>query len=291
MVHLGDGDQEVLKSRERSFWKTRALAMKPRKLYRAARISGWTAIILGFGLLGFVASIAVSAGQITYEGTLPTSSRSAGPNEMVISAVTTISNPGIYSLQGFRVNLHLLTSNGTLVAYGSSNTTVLGAHSTSQVPIEVLADLSSPAAGLLITTNATLVVQAWVNATYAGLFPVALQLHEDYPWGAPFVQPQYAFGVATQEANGSVSLPISMSYQNWFPVPEYGTFDLGVLSVNGSNCGGGKISTPFPVAQGQAFSGSTDLTLRSGCDFHGGKLQVHYSGLLLSLELPSVVVP
>ena len=265
--------------------------MRPRSLYRAARLTGWAAVLLGFGLLGFVASLAVSASQITYEGTLPTTTHSSGTNEMIIGATTSISNPGIYALENLRIDLHLLTSNGTLVAYGSSSATDLGARSTAQVPLLVYTDLNSPTARLLLTTNATLVVEGWVNATYAGLFPVALTLHENYPWGAPFVQLQYSFGNATPGANGTVSLPVNLSFQNWFPIPDYGTFQMDVVSSNGTACGTGKISTPLPVAEGAAFVGSTDILLNKGCNYHGGELRVHYSGLLLSLDLPTGMIP
>ncbi len=265
--------------------------MRPQSIHKFARVTGWASILIGLVLLAFVVSLAASAAEVNYLGTLPTSSRTVGGNELMIGAVSSVSNPGLYSLQGFRVNLHLLTSSGVLVAFGSSNTTTLPARTTSQVPLQISANLSSPAARQLITTNMTLIVNGWVNATYAALFPVHLFLYENYPWGAPFDQLNYTFGTPTPSGNTTENLPLTLGFRNWFPVPDYGTFTFSVMSPNGTSCGQGKLSMSLPVSEGSSYEGTTNLLVNDGCNYHGGTLDVHYSGLLLSLDLPVVTIP
>jgi hypothetical protein len=253
-------------------------------------VTGWISILTGLALVGFVLSIAVSASYIQYEGTMPISARSLGSSNLVISAEVGLSNQGVYSLEGFHMSLHLLNPQGELVATGSTATSSLPARSTVEIPLSIHTDLSSPIVSLLVTHNSTLKAHAWINATYATLVPVHLTLTEDYPWGAPFYGFSTSWGTPSNLSNGTVSLPIHVSFANYFPIPDYGTLGMSVFSTNGTRCGGGSLSLPV-IATGSSFSGGTHLHLAQGCDYAGGTLTLLYTDPLVTLEIPPQVIP
>lgn len=252
---------------------------------------GWAAIASAVVLSGFVGTLAYSANGISYEGVTPVEEKSLGTGVLLINGTAGIANAGFYALTGIHLSVHLLSRSGDVIARSLSPAADLKGGSTVHIPISLSLSTMDPQVAALFTNDTTLGVDAWVNATYAGLIPFRMTVAENYSWGAPFYHFSYSVGSPTPAGNGTETYPVDLRFTNHFAIPESGTLKLTLRSPSGAFCGRGSISIPGILLENQSFNGTAGITVPDACEVHGGTLDIVYLGTLFTLQLPPEPVP
>lgn len=255
---------------------------------RIGKIFWMASVVLLLVLSGFVGTVVYSSNEISYEGVTPVSEASPSASELIINATVGISNPGVYSVTGLHIGIHLLSSSGSLISeFHSSTLDVAGGSSSDQVPVGLPLNTSSPDVSSLFTNDSKLGILAWVNGTYVSVIPFKLMIRDSYSWGAPFDALHYTVGPSQSEVNGTYAYPVNISFSNYSPIPEFGDMRIVLYSASDTFCGKTNLSLPILTA-GDMFSGGAVVYTADNCDLTGGIVYFTYISLssILTLHLP-----
>lgn len=264
---------------------------EPPAIYRLARALRWLAAIILVLLILFAGSVAYSAFEVARSSMqshgLTVSFATNGTVE--VGGSFTLSNPGLYPIQGFRLSARIANSSGVYLGELDIGPTNIPASSTGVFPIAVyLPVTSSGPTTSLLTEDQSLRVTAWGNATYAYLFPLSVSLLENRSWGAPFEGFQASVGMPTG-GGGTIMVPVTVTFSNHASFVDEGTLTFVVESAGMVDCGGG--SFPIDAAPGALFDQTEEIGLSSGCSPAGGELLSSYSAGGAPIPLPPEAIP
>ena len=239
---------------------------RPPALVRLAGVARLLRVLALVGIVAFVALAGYSASQLRVHGD---PSSTAGNGQLVSSALefhaqVNVSNPGWMAFHAVGSTIVLSDPNGTVLGGGGSLPVDLPAGSTTaiivhyQVPLAVLQTDS-----YLVTRDAQLPIQVWVNGTYASLFPFSLTVRSNYSWGAPLFGLQVTPGSPAPGPNGTVLVPIQVTFENHAPFDDVGNVTLRLLDSSGAVCG--TTTQPVDAAAGSPYSQSWTVSGQPGC--------------------------
>src|SRR5271170_5652872 len=266
------------------------MAGRPPALWRTARI---------FRILGYVALaiVVVFVGTAIYFALqdrpqfatgAQTTTFIASNSTVELTLGLNLSDPGAYPISGIGVSAQVRLPDGTLVARGGSPEVTVAARSTAVVPIDLWVPLDA-GSDVLLTHNVQLLQAFWANATYASLFTLHFDQSKNTTWGAPFYQFNATPGGPVPQSNGTLLVPVGITWQNAATFGEQGTVLLQVLSSSDQACGSDDLPVDVPGGTNADLTASFYLT--GSCDPSGGTLVATYSGAGLSFAFPPEPIP
>jgi len=263
----------------------------PPAIYRLARALRWVSALVLVALVVFAGTVAYSAVEVARSS--PQSrglSASIATNGTIeISGSFTLSNPGLYPIQGFKLTARIANDVGVFLGQLGVGPTAIAPSSTGTFPIALYLPIAtSGAVASLLTEDQYLRVNAWGNATYAYLFPLSVALSENRSWGAPFEALQASVGAPTG-GGGSITVPVTVTFSNHAGFPDEGVLTYTIESSGGVDCGGGSFTIDVPP--GALYDQTQDVSLNSGCSPAGGQLVSSYSTGGTPFPLPTEPIP
>ena len=259
-------------------------------LWRLARTFRVLAALWLVVVVVFLATVAYSASQLRPgHATGPSSPPGVNGNDTVtLTGSVNVSNPGWYPLTDVSLFSIVDDTNGTLLASGGSPTITVAAGGTTTVPFSITLGLDARAsARALLTHDATLPSTTWANATYVGLFHIVVEVPQNVSWGAPLYGLAVAAGSPTAEPNGTIGVPLTVSFADHAKFPVDGNA-VYALSSGGASCSRG--SLPVAVPSGSSYDQTTTAYFGSGCSASGATLTLRFVGNGWSLSPFPVVV-
>jgi len=206
-----------------------------------------------------------------------------------ITGSFTLSNPGLYPIQGFALTARVANGAGILLGTLGVGPAEIAPSTTGVFPIALYLPVSaSGPAESLLTEDQYLSVNAWGNATYAYLFPLSVSLSETRFWGAPFEGLQLSVG-APSIAGGTTTVPVTLTFANHAASADSGTITFLIESSNFVDCGGGSFSLAVPA--GGFYDQTQNAVLSPGCPLAGGELLTTYSNGGGTIPLPPEALP
>jgi hypothetical protein len=257
-------------------------------IIRLLRVAGWVVLIV---LASYLALAGYSAVTLTPNGN--GSAQYSLLPDGAITIVTTInlSNPGYFAFTGLSIASAITLPNGTAPWLESSSPSVtLPAHGLVQVPLRFDLSLTSlGSARALLTQDEILNESDYVNGTYATFVGFALHAGERLNWGAPFHAFRASVGTPVMEANGTLGVPVTLSFDNdaSFSIP--GVLLASLSSANGTACA--HETMPIQDAPHSSTSSATTFYLPSDCSLAGGSLATTFVAPGFDVALPSEAIP
>ena len=258
-------------------------------LYRISRALRRVGLVILVIILVYVAAVIYSASQIQPTTSGGTTTAQVDPNGTAqLTTDINLSNPGYFAFSALHVALELRLPNGSLVGTGGSPIESFAGGTTGRIPVTFWMPLTGSSTTLL-THDLQLPMRIWLNLTYASLFSLNVGTSQNYSWGAPLARFNATPGNPTAESNGTVLLPVAVSFAN------DATFGLtGNLGLVGSSSAGVvclrntvDISTP---AHG-SFDQTLNLYFAPSCSPAGGSLALTYTGMGVTYAFPTQRLP
>ncbi len=242
-------------------------------------------------LILFVGSAAYSAVETARSGsTVGAFAASFQPNGTIqLTGTLTLGNQGFYPVRDLTLSLRVANGSGALVGSIQFGPEDLAGGSGGSFPILFYLPVSASGPGpSLLTRDQSLPVVVWANATVGYLFPISLLAQSNRSWGAPFAD--LAWQVGTPRATGgTVSVPVTVSFQNHADFAEVGTIDVTVRSSGGAACGSGGFVLNDPP--GAPYTNTTSIDLAAGCSPAGGSISAAYVTPSYTIPLPPEAIP
>jgi hypothetical protein len=266
------------------------VAGRPPALWRAARI---------FRLLGYVALaiVVVFVGTAIYfalqdrpqfDTGAQTTTFIASNSTVELALGLNLSDPGAYPISGVGISAQVRLSDGTLVARGGSPEVTVAPGTTAVVPIDLWVPLDA-GSDVLLTHNVQLLQAFWANATFASLFILHFNQSKNATWGAPFYQFNATPSAPTPQSNGTLLVPVGVTWQNAATFDEQGTVLVQVLSSSDQACGAD--SVPVDVDAGSNADLTASFYLSGSCNPSGGTIVATYTGNGLTFAFPPEAIP
>ncbi len=265
---------------------------RPPGLYR------WSRLFRRLSTLAVVVVVTVSALAVYSATQVRPAPGAAGgltqlllPNGTVeLGATFNLSNPGPFAFTHLRlVAVVSFPGAGLLAVGGTPDSTIAGA-STGVVPLTIFIPMAtSPVGATLLTHDAALPVDLWLNTTYAGLASAAIRAATNFTWGAPFAQFNATPGPPAPQPNGTLQVPVEITFSDHAVFGDVGTITVRVVSSAGVTCA--TSSLPIATPAGAAFAQGLSFYLGAGCDPSGGQLLVSYDGPGISAAFPPEALP
>lgn len=227
---------------------------RPSALYRLGQILRVLAILAVVFLVLFLATVAFSAVElgegIAKEAGSLHHSLSAQIIGTDIQVVVTfpITNQGYYNVRG--LSLVAVFTNQTIqsspIAVTTGGPVTIPGHGTQNLSLLTDFDMSQPAGPFLLLNDANIQGTLWLNASYAAVIPVNVELGFNYHWGAPFANLSYSAGTPVPHPNNdTVAIPVTIHFENHTPgLSLAGDLHVVVTQPNGTAC----TQQTFPVA-------------------------------------------
>ncbi len=263
----------------------------PPLLYRLAEGLRTASILLLVLLILFAGSVAYSAVETARSGSrLGPLSVSFLPNGTAqLAGTLTLGNGGIYPVRGLTIAVRVSNASGIVVGTARLGPVDLGAGASEAVPLQLDVAVSGSGPGpSLLTRDQSLPVVVWANATLGYLFPVSLLDRSNRSWGAPFADLAVSVGAPTASA-GTVTVAVTLSFQNDATFGETGTIPFSILAADGAACGAGQFVVNVPP--GSPYSETVPVDLSSGCSPVGGTVSASYVTASYTLPLPPEPIP
>ncbi len=264
---------------------------RPPRLYRTARAFARLSAVVLVLLLVFLGTVAYSASELVRQSpqTGGFSAGLAANGTMAVTGAVSVSNPGFYPVGGFSMSLRISNGSGAYLGTVTTGSVDLVPGGVTTVPVALYLPIRSGGpAGSLLVSDQYLVVGVWGNATYAYLFPISVHAEENRSWGAPFSNLRVGVGTPTL-VNGSVSVPVTVSFTNHASFAEVGSLSLVVRDAGGATCG--SAAFPLDVVPGAYYYSTQPVLLSSGCSVSGGTAVVTFSGPAGTIVLPPQAIP
>ncbi|MGI0139541.1 MAG: hypothetical protein ACREBT_00055 [Thermoplasmata archaeon] len=254
------------------------------------RTSNWlhrVAAIVTVVLLVYVGSIAYSAAHVSVQtpngGFGSLGGQSLGPNRVSYSTEINLTNGGFYSITGFSVSVVSYLAGGPVVGGYAGQSTTIGAGARMQIPLQVDVNVAPGYPGqMLLTQNATLEIEGWVNATLGYLVSASVGFTggNGTSWHAPFADYRVGATIAGLLADAT------LEFTNGLDLTLAGTLTLTLVDASDAACGSGTMAVNVPGSH--SFSGSTEIALSAGCT--PAFAESTLSGPGYALTLPVVVL-
>ncbi|MCI4354321.1 MAG: hypothetical protein L3K06_03040, partial [Thermoplasmata archaeon] len=241
-------------------------------LYRIGQIVAGIGTAVLVILIIFLATAAYSAAQLrpdVGQGGGSSSITLESNGTVMIHYAINLSNPGYYPISPLSISFELRNASLGVLAVGGSGAITIPAGSTTTIPVAIWIPLSGSAAALA-THDAVLPTHVWLNATYASIFVVHLGGNLNTSWGAPFYNFSAAPGTPTVQSNGTVLVPVMVSFENHADFSDAGTIAFTVVSASGGTCAAS--SFPINVAPHGQFNQALSFYASPACNPSGGRI-------------------
>ncbi len=274
------------------------LQPKPSALYRLAQVLRVLAILALVFLVLFLATVAYSAvemgeGIARQSGSLQHSDTASLVGTAVVVNVTfPIRNDGYYNVRG--LTLVAIFSNDTIqsapiaVTETAAPVSIPG-HGSSTISLLTEFDLANPAGPFLLLNDANINGTLFLNASYAAVIPVNLEVGFHYHWGAPFANLTYDVGTPTPESNGTIAVPVTVHFENHTPgLSVVGMLNVVVTQSNGTACT--RQSFPVHTTEGPVTLTQTFYAPET-CQLSGATIASTFVGSGFDISLPTETLP
>ncbi len=259
-------------------------------LYRLSRLLGVFGVIALVIVVSYVALTVYSISQLRLSTGGPASSVSASGSAVTITTLLPLDNRGPLPINALSIVTELRLPNGTLLVTGHSPATAIPAGTNLTVPVTFPVPLGAGSAAVaLLTHSLSLPSTEWANASFGGILTIGIEDTSTFDWGAPFDSLNATVGSPTAQPNGTVALPLEVTYTNRASFDENGAMAFTIVSAGGATCASG--SVPVQVPAGQPFSGGTTVYLPASCGVSGGHVTLVYSGNGFTVPLPPEPIP
>lgn len=253
---------------------------------RWSRVVGALAVVVFLLFLAYVGSAAYYALRVTAPNDGTTQVSVVSGDRLLVEHDYNLSNPGPYPVQDLVLTTHIAFPNGTPWFGERSVPLTLGGGTTTHVPLEFSFPLTNPSPGEanLLTQDASLPAELWVNGTYAYFVEVGLDERSTFAWGAPFENLTVTAAASSPNANGTDSVTVSLTFSNHASIGLNGTLAVSFPGT-GPSCAGPTFSVL--VSPGSRFAEQAVAVVPAGCvagtggylaEFHGGGLSLELRG-------------
>lgn len=205
-----------------------------------------------------------------------------------VSQTINLTNPGYFAFTDLSTAVLLTWPNGTVVGHGGSAATTIPAGGESRINVSFWLPMATTASRLL-TTSATLPLIVWLNLTYASLVTLHVSAQQNYSWGAPFSQFNATPGTPTPQSNGTVLVPVRVTYANDADFAVGGIATVTVADSSGAACGSSTL--PMGSSPHSSYDQTLDLFLPASCNPSGGSVTVTYTGSGITYTFPREAIP
>lgn len=274
------------------------LQRRPSALYRLAQILRVLAILALVFLVLFLVTVAFSAvelgeGIAKQSGSLHESTSASLVGTSVVVGITfPLANQGYYNVRDLTLvaifTNESIQSTPIAVTETAQPVTIPG-HGTANVSLLTAFDLSEPAGPFLLLHDAGIQGALWLNASYAAVIPVNLEVGFTYHWGAPFANLSYDIGTPSLQSNQTIAVPVTIYFENHTPgLRLAGNVSVVVTQPNGTNCT--KQTFPVHTMQGPNTLMETFYSPET-CSLSGDTIHSTFSAPGLSIVLPTETIP
>ena len=245
-------------------------------------IIGSVALVL---LLLYVGVAAAWATQLTESHSGRVTTAVEAGDTLRLTDTYNLSNPGPFAVTGVSVVIVLDHPNGSSWITSRAPTQRIDGGGSSALRVQFTFPLGNPEVDReLLVNDSALPYEAWVNGTYAGFVRVSVEDASTYAWGAPFADLNATLGNPTVSANGSVSIPVVLGFNNHSPVDLVGTLAIVLRNAAGDACGASSFAVTTPSHE--AYSAHQAVFLAPGCSPTAAGSSASWSGSGLSATLP-----
>jgi hypothetical protein len=257
-------------------------------LIRTLRVVTWVILIALGGYLGLAGYSAVS---LAPHGSGSAQFSILPDGTVVILATVNLTNPGFFPFTGLSVASSLSLPNSTSPWLTASSPRInLPAGGANRALLRFSVGITALSGeSYLLTRDVTLAETDYLNGTYATFVGFALVANESVNWGAPFRGFEASLGTPQAEPNGTIGIPITISYTDDADYALDGNLEATLESSSGVACARGTLpiaSQPHsPTAETQTFY------LPQGCSPAGGSLDSTFVAPGYSVPLPPEPVP
>jgi hypothetical protein len=276
------------------------MPQKPSALYRFAQVLRVLAILALVFLVLFLATVAFSAVQLgegiaKKSGSLQHSeSATIVGTDILVNVTFPIPNQGYYNVRG--LTLVAIFTNQTIqstpLAVTTGGPANIPGHGQGNVSLLTSFDMSNPAGPFLLLNDALVQGELFLNATYAAIVPVNLVVGFNYHWGAPFANLSYVLGTPVPQENGTVAIPVTISFENHTPgLAITGNVAVTVTQPNGTVCT--RQTFPVETHEGPVTLPETFYAPES-CSFSGDTITSVFTSPgppPFSINLPTETIP
>ncbi|HYK92722.1 MAG TPA: hypothetical protein VEY07_01605 [Thermoplasmata archaeon] len=262
----------------------------PPGLYRLSRALGRVGIIVAVIILLYVGLTVYSASEIRVAGTGGNPTATVSQNVVNLTTGLTLENRGFLSITGVSVTSVIRFPDGTLLGVARSPVIAIAPASNATVPISIQVPLSGASQAVLLLTHSVHLPSATsANVTFGGIVTVHVTDSSGISWGAPFDSLNATVGTPSLQGNGTVAVPVHVTYTNRAPFDESGEFSYTLRSASGMSCAAGTV--PDSVRSGQSFDDTVTVYLPPSCSLSGGSVELAFTGSGFSLVLPPEPIP
>ncbi|MCI4347989.1 MAG: hypothetical protein L3J97_05155, partial [Thermoplasmata archaeon] len=150
-------------------------------------------------------------------------------------------------------------------------------------------DMTQPAGLFLLLNDARIQGTIWLNASYAAVIPVNLEVAFPYHWGAPFANLSYTTGTPFPGPNSTVEIPVTIHFENHTPgLKLAGNLTVTVTQPNGVVC----TQQKFPVV---TYNGPVTLfetfIVPNTCSPSGATISSVFTAPGINIPLPPETIP
>ena len=265
------------------------MARRPPPLYRLSRILRLVGLAVLTVLIIYVGLVIYSASMVkpsTKGGASAAHLESNGTAQITQSV--NLSNPGFFGFSDLTTAVVLTWPNGTFVGSGGSAPLSVPGGGEGRINVSFWLPLATSASQLL-THSASLTLKLWLNLTYASLLTLHVSNQQNYSWGAPFANFNATPGSPTPQSNGTLLVPVTVSYNNEADFGVGGTASVRVLSSTGAACTSSSLNVGTS-AHG-SFYQTVDLYLAASCNPSGGSIVVTFTGSGITYTFPPQGIP
>ena len=259
-------------------------------LYRLSRAIRLVGILVLVAVLLYTAAAAVSAAELrpsdVGHGGTTTSVLANGTIE--VAAAINLTNPGYFPINAISIAADVHLANGTRLGAGSSPPVAVAPGATARIPITFLLPLDFLGSeSALLTHDAQLPGEYWVNVTYASLFTAEVEVANNLSWGAPFFGLNVTVGTPTGGSNGSLTFPAHVVFDNHARFGASGTLTFHFAAPGGATCGQGSV----PVSDPAGAHVDQTVNVTTTCDPAGGTLYASFTGAPWTVAFPPEPIP
>jgi hypothetical protein len=273
------------------------MTRRPSALYRLAQVLRVLAILALVFIVLFLATVAFSAVQLgegvaKQEGSLHHSESAEIVGTAILVNVTfPIPNQGYYNIRG--LTLVAIFSNQTIqsapLAVTTGGPASIPGHGEGNLSLLTSFDMANPAGPFLLLNDAEIQGTLWLNASYAAIIPVNLEVGFDYHWGAPFANLSYSIGAPNPESNATVAIPVTIYFEDHTPgLALNGIVSVVVTQPNGTVCT--RQSFPVEIHRGPVTQTETFYSPET-CSLVGDTITSTFMAPGIDISLPTETVP
>jgi hypothetical protein len=273
------------------------IGRRPSFLYRLSQFLRVLAIVSMVVLVLFLATVAGSAAQLgvgiaKQAGSLHHSESAAIVGTSVLVNVTfPVPNQGYYNVRD--LTLVAIFSNQSIqsgpIAVTEGGPVTIPGHGKGNLSLLTAFDMGAPAGPFLLLHDSEIEGALWLNATYAAVIPVNLEVAFQYHWGAPFANLSYSIGTPTAGPNQTVLIPVTITFENHTPgLALAGNLTATVTEPNGTVC----TRQVFPVyTHNGPVTLSETFVAPQNCTLSGDTITSVFKAPGIDIVLPTETIP